>query len=138
MTNLAGQRCSNLSIKCIYKALFTSADVTKCYTETEPKTPNSKQCRCSTVARKNSPEGSNLGRNLERNQALGGGQSSSGCGQDVQMIIGDQQGQIIIIITVVVEGSTGVNVSWLFIADHSELEIAGAVERVENNRSGTR
>ena len=34
------------SIKCIYKALFTSADVTKCYTETKSKTPNSKQCRC--------------------------------------------------------------------------------------------
>ena len=45
------------SIKCIYKALFTSADVTKCYTETQPKTPNIKQCRCrSTVARKNSHE----------------------------------------------------------------------------------
>ena len=43
-----------------------------------------------------------------------GGQSSSGCagwrltehGQDVQMFIGDQQGQIIII-TVDVEGATG-------------------------------
>ena len=52
----------NQSIKCIYKALFTSADVTKCYTEPHPKTPNSKQFRRrSTVARKNS------------------GQSSSGC-----------------------------------------------------------
>jgi hypothetical protein len=38
-------------------------------------------------------------------------------GQDVQMVLDDQQGQIIII-TVVVEGATGVNVSWLFIADH--------------------
>uniref|UniRef100_A0A4W5LC80 Lipocalin/cytosolic fatty-acid binding domain-containing protein n=1 Tax=Hucho hucho TaxID=62062 RepID=A0A4W5LC80_9TELE len=38
-------------------ALLTSADVTKCYTDTQPKTPNSKQCRCrSTVARKNSLE----------------------------------------------------------------------------------
>ena len=46
-----------LSIKCIYKALLTSADVTKCCTKTQPKTPNSKQCRCrSTVARKNSLE----------------------------------------------------------------------------------
>ena len=45
------------SIKCIYKSLFTSTDVTKCYTETQPKTTNSKQCRCrSTVARKNSIE----------------------------------------------------------------------------------
>uniref|UniRef100_A0A8C8IXU9 Uncharacterized protein n=1 Tax=Oncorhynchus tshawytscha TaxID=74940 RepID=A0A8C8IXU9_ONCTS len=31
-----------------------SADISKCCTETQPKTPNSKQCRCrSTVARKN-------------------------------------------------------------------------------------
>ena len=30
------------------------------------------------------------------------------------------------------------NVSWLFIADHSELETAGAAERVESSRSGTR
>ena len=41
----------------------------------------------------------------------------------VKMFIDDQQGQIIII-TVVVEGAqvrnSGVNVSWLFIADHSE------------------
>jgi pyridoxine 5'-phosphate synthase PdxJ len=46
-----------------------------------------------------------------------------------------------IIITVVEEVSTsGVNVSWFFIADHSELETAGAVERerVESSRSGTR
>ena len=34
-----------------------SADVTKCFYKTQPKTPNSKQCRCrSTVARKNSIE----------------------------------------------------------------------------------
>jgi hypothetical protein len=44
-------------IKCIYIALRTSADISKCSTETQPKTPNSKQCRCrSTVARKNSLE----------------------------------------------------------------------------------
>ena len=73
-----------------------------------------------------------LQRNLKRNQAIRGGQSSSGCawwrfitehGQDVQMFIDDQQGQVIII-TVVIEGATGqhlrINVSWLFIADHSE------------------
>jgi hypothetical protein len=45
----------NQSIKFIYIAIFTSADVTKCCSETQPKTNNSKQCRCrSTVARKNS------------------------------------------------------------------------------------
>ena len=37
-------------IKSIYIALRTSADISKCCTETQPKTPNSKQCRCrSTV-----------------------------------------------------------------------------------------
>jgi hypothetical protein len=30
-------------IKCIYIALRTSADILKCCTETQPKTPNSKQ-----------------------------------------------------------------------------------------------
>jgi hypothetical protein len=64
------------------------------------------------VARKNS-----LGRNLERNQALMGGQSSSGWGrreimtehgQDVQTFIDDQQCQILII-TLVVEGATGLH-----------------------------
>jgi hypothetical protein len=44
-------------IKCIYIDIITSADIPKCCTETQPKTPNSKQCRCrSTVARKNSLE----------------------------------------------------------------------------------
>ena len=43
------------SMKCIYIALFTSANVTKCYTETQLKIPNSKRSR-STVARKNSLE----------------------------------------------------------------------------------
>jgi hypothetical protein len=42
-------------IKCIYIALCTSADISKCCTDTQPKIPNSKHCRCrSTVARKNS------------------------------------------------------------------------------------
>ena len=51
------QHDSTVIIKSIYKALLFSADVTKCCTETQPKTPNSKQCRCrSTVARKNSLE----------------------------------------------------------------------------------
>ena len=75
-------------------------------TETQPKNPNSTQCRCrSKVARKNSLERQNLGRNLERNQAMKGGQSFWLCrveiitehGQDVQMLINDQHGQIIII-----------------------------------------
>jgi hypothetical protein len=61
-------------------------------------------------------------------------------GQNVQTFIDYQQDQIIII-TVVVEGATGQhlrrNVSWLFIAEHSEFETAGAEERVENSRSGT-
>ena len=56
------------------EAHFTSAVVTKCFTETQPESSKSKQC---PVARKNSLEGRNLGRNLERNQALRGGQSSS-------------------------------------------------------------
>ena len=44
-------------IKFIYIALRTSADISKCCTESQPKTLNSKQCRCrSTVARKNSLE----------------------------------------------------------------------------------
>jgi hypothetical protein len=41
---------SNHQIKCIYKALRTSADISKCCTETRPKTPNSKQCRCRSSA----------------------------------------------------------------------------------------
>ena len=45
------------SINQIDKALLTSADVSKCCTETQPKTTNSKQCRCrSTVDRKISLE----------------------------------------------------------------------------------
>jgi hypothetical protein len=40
-----------IKIKCIYIALLTSADISKCCTETS----NSKQCRCrSMVARENS------------------------------------------------------------------------------------
>ena len=107
----------NQSIKCICKALFTSADVTKCYTDTQTKTLNSKQYRCrSTVARK--PP-------LERQEPRKKSREEPGSegwpvlfwlcrveiitvhGQDVQTFIDDQQGQIIIIITVVVEGATG-------------------------------
>uniref|UniRef100_A0A8K9X2E9 [histone H3]-lysine(4) N-trimethyltransferase n=1 Tax=Oncorhynchus mykiss TaxID=8022 RepID=A0A8K9X2E9_ONCMY len=36
----------SLQIKCIYIALCTSADISKCCTETQPKTPDSKQCSC--------------------------------------------------------------------------------------------
>ena len=97
------------SIKCIYIALLTSADVTKCCTETQPKTPNSKQCRCrSTVARKNS---------LERPEPRKKPREEPGSEgwpvlfwlcrveiitehrQDVQTFKDDQQGQIIIIRT---------------------------------------
>jgi hypothetical protein len=53
-------------------------------------------------------------------------------GQDVQIFIDDQQRQIIVI-TVVVEGATGQHLRSKcqldFIADHSELETAGAAER---------
>jgi hypothetical protein len=50
-------QCTILQIKCIYIALRISADISKFCTETQPKTPNSKQCRCwSTLARKNSLE----------------------------------------------------------------------------------
>ena len=92
------------SIKYFYKVLLTSADVTKCCTETQPKTPNSKQWRCrSTVARKNS---------LERPKPRKKPREEPGCegwlvivwlfrvaiitkhGQDVQMFMDDQQGQL--------------------------------------------
>jgi hypothetical protein len=36
----------HIQIKFTYIALRTSADISKCCTETQPKTPNSKQCRC--------------------------------------------------------------------------------------------
>jgi hypothetical protein len=54
--HLTAQRLSpSKQIKCIYIALRTSADISECCTETQPKTPNSKQCRFrSTLARKNS------------------------------------------------------------------------------------
>jgi hypothetical protein len=49
--------CKINQIQFIYKALLTSADISKCCTETQPQTPNIKQCRCrSMVARKNSIE----------------------------------------------------------------------------------
>ena len=103
-------------IKCIYIALHTSADISKCYTETQPKTPNSKQCSCrSTVARKNSLERQKP-RKKPREEPGYEGLPVLFClcrveiitehGQDVQMFIKDQPGQIIII-TVVVESAIG-------------------------------
>ena len=104
------------SIKCIYKALFTLADVTKCCTETQPKTQNSKQCRCrSTVTGKNSLERKEPRKKPREEPGSEGWQVLfrlcrveiiTEHGQDVQMIIDNQQRQIIII-TVVVEGATG-------------------------------
>ena len=94
--SIVSTRLSN-QIIFIYIALRTSADISKCCTETQPKTPNSKKCRCwSTLPRKNSL-GQNLGRNLERNQAMRGGRVEiiTEHGQDVQMFINDQHGQII-------------------------------------------
>uniref|UniRef100_A0AAZ3PAS8 ABC transporter domain-containing protein n=1 Tax=Oncorhynchus tshawytscha TaxID=74940 RepID=A0AAZ3PAS8_ONCTS len=58
-------------IKCIYIALLTSADISKCCTETQPETQNSKQCRCrSTVARKNSLESGGQKRRVSLGAAL--------------------------------------------------------------------
>ena len=85
----------NQSIKYIYKALFTSADVTKCYTETQPKTPNSKQCRRRSKRKKPREEPSSA------EWAFLFWLCRVGIitvhGQDVQTFIDDQQGQIIII-----------------------------------------
>ena len=106
-----------------------------CCTETQPKSPNSKQRRCrSTVARKNSLERQEARKKLREEPGSEGlsvlfwlcrVEIITVHGQDVQMFI--------VMITVVVEGATGqhlgVHVSWLFIAVHSELETAGAVER---------
>ena len=101
-------------IKCIYRALLTSADISKCCTETQPKTPNSKQCRCrSTVARKNSLERPKPRKKPREEPGYEGWpvlfwlcrvEIITEHGQDVQMFINDQHGQIIII-TVVVEGA---------------------------------
>jgi hypothetical protein len=109
--------------------------------ETQPKTPNSRQCRCrSTLARKNSKEMQEPRKKPREEPGSEGWpvlfwlcqiETITVHGQDVQMFIDDLQGQIIIIIKVVVEGATGQHLrsKWLFIAEHSELETAGAVER---------
>ena len=102
-------------IKCIYIALRTSADISKCCTETQPKTPNSKQCRCrSTVARKNSLEWPEPRKKPREEPGYEGWpvlfwlwrvEIVTEHGQDVQMFINYLHGQIIII-TIVVEGAT--------------------------------
>ena len=104
-------------IKRIYIALLTSADISKCCTETQPKqqamkNPNSKQCRCrSTVARKNSLEMPKP-RKKPREEGwpvlirLCRVENLTEHGQDVQMFINDQHGQIIIF-TEVVEDAPG-------------------------------
>jgi hypothetical protein len=109
------QHSSN-QIKCIYEALLTSADISKCCTETQPKTPNRKQWRCrSTEARKNSLERPEPRKKPREEPGYEGWavlfwlyrvEIITEHGQDVQMFIDDQHGQIIII-TVVVEGATG-------------------------------
>jgi hypothetical protein len=93
-------------IKCIYIVLRTSADISKCCTETQPKTPNSKQCRCrSTLARKNSLERPNPKKKLREEPNYEGWpvlfwlcrvKIITEHGQDVQMFINDQHGPIII------------------------------------------
>jgi hypothetical protein len=105
--HISGECIVVQSINRIYIALLTSADVTECCKETQSKTPNSKQCRCrSAEARKNI---------LERPEPRKKPREEPGSegwpvlfwpcrveiitehGQDVQMFIDDQQGQIIII-----------------------------------------
>ena len=95
---------------------FLHQPMSPCCTETQPKTPNSKQCRCrSTVARKNSIERQELRKKPREKPGSEGWpvlfwrcrvEIITVHGQDVQTFIDDQQGQVIII-TVVVEGETG-------------------------------
>ena len=138
---------------CIYIALRTSADIPKCCTETKPKTPNSKQCRCRiTVARKNSLERPEPRKKHREEPGYEGWpvlfwlcrvEIITEHGQDVQMFIDDQQGQVIII-TVVVEGATGQHLgSKCQLAFHSRsfrVSTAPAVSRelktARLNRSG--
>ena len=101
-------------IQFIYIPLRTSADISKCCTETQPKTPNSKQCRCrSTVARKNSQERPKPRKKPREEPGyvawpvlfwLCRVEIITEHGQDVQMFINDKHGKLIII-TVVVEGA---------------------------------
>ena len=99
------EKISN-QIKFIYIALRPSADISKCCTETQPKTPNSKQCRCrSTVARKNSHERPKPRKKHREEPGYVGWpvlfwlcrvEIITENGQDVQMFINDQHGRIII------------------------------------------
>ena len=113
--NRSQSKSNQNQIKCIYIALRTSADISKCCTETQPKTPNSKQYRCrSTVARKNSRERPEPRKKPREEPGYKGWQILfwlcrveiiTEHGRDVQMFINDQHGKIITI-TVVVEGAT--------------------------------
>ena len=101
------QHVTSNQIKCIYIALRTSADISKCCTETQPKTPNSKQCRFrSTVARKKSLERPKPRKKPREEPGYVGWpvlfwlcrvENITEHGQDVQMFINDQHGQIRII-----------------------------------------
>ena len=103
---LANSSDTSNQIKCIYIALRTSADISKCCTETQPKTPNSKQCRCkSTVARKNSLERPKPRKKPREEPGYVGWpvlfwlcrvEIITEHDQDVQMFINDQHGRIII------------------------------------------
>jgi hypothetical protein len=73
-------------IKCIYEAPLTSADISKCCTETQPKTPNRKKPR-----EKPGYEGWPVLFWLCWVEII------TEHGQYVQMFINDQQGQIIVI-----------------------------------------
>ena len=90
----------------IYIALRTSADISKCCTETQPKTPNSKQCRCRrTLSTKKSLEKPKPRKKPREEPGYVGWpvlfwlcrvENITKHGQDVQMFIDDQHGQIII------------------------------------------
>jgi hypothetical protein len=68
-----------LSLKCIYKALLTLADVTMCLYRNPASTPNRKQCRCRIiVARKNFLERQKHSRKKPREEPGSEG-SSFGC-----------------------------------------------------------
>ena len=106
MEKSTGIGIHQIKIKLIYRALLTSADISKCCTDTQPKTPNSKQGRCrSTVARKNSLERPEPRKKPREEQGSEGWpvlfwlcrvEIITEHGQDVQMFINDQHGRIII------------------------------------------
>ena len=96
-----------IKINCIYIALLTSADISKCCTETQPKTPNSKQRKSSSSgARKNSLERPKPRKKPREEPGYEGWpvlfwlcqvEIITEHGQDDQMFINDLHGQIIII-----------------------------------------